>query len=57
MPQHDRLGTGQVEGVDRVPVAVRAREDDDADADGHQVDSLPLVAPTRDEAPARVSIA
>ena len=42
VPQLDGLGAGQVEGVDRVAIAVAAREDDDADADGHA--ALPAVA-------------
>ena len=33
VPQDDRLGAGQLEGVDGVAVAVAAREDDDPDAD------------------------
>ena len=52
VPQDDRLGAGPLEGVDRVPVAIRPREDDDADADGHQAGS-----PASDEAPAIDSMA
>ena len=36
MPQRDRLGADQIERVERVAVAVAAREDDDADAGRHQ---------------------
>src|SRR6185369_7313524 len=35
VPQHDRVGARDLEGVDRVDVPVRAREQDDADPDGH----------------------
>ena len=35
MPQDHGLGAGHLERVDRVDVAVRAREDDDADPDRH----------------------
>ena len=35
VPQDDRFGTGEVERVDRVAVAVAPREDDDPDADRH----------------------
>jgi hypothetical protein len=35
VPQEDRRGTGHLEGVDGVDVAVRAREYDDADPDRH----------------------
>ena len=35
VPQLDRLGARDPEAVERVDVAVRAREDHDADADAH----------------------
>ncbi len=63
MPQHDRLGAGLVQGVDGVPIAVGAREDDDADADRHQAGSpAPTGAgsaaePVVDDAPAIDSMA
>src|SRR5262249_35934471 len=43
VPQDDGLGAGDLERVHRIDIPVRAREDDDADPDGHPG------APTRED--------